>query len=170
MPAAALPPRGAKVNVGHGTSDHPAWASRWQQQTWRSGVLVLWDHDLQCIIGLSAGQALGLLSHFQSSEDWRQDGVVLGRPMTRLVLGQPDRPPEPVLADQIPFSPAETATLLDLLRSREAVLQEMAEAEEVDKRRRLGQVYTLLLDATAERRVQLAQGETNLDLPADQPA
>jgi hypothetical protein len=107
-PTADQPPRGAKVNTsGYGRmpSDHPAWAGRAQQETWRSGVLVIWDHELRRIIGLSAQQALKLLAHLQASEDWRQEGVVLGAPMTRFVLGQPDRPPEPVLSDPIRLSP-----------------------------------------------------------------
>ncbi len=102
------PPRGAKVNVGwfgRGPNDHPAWATRPQQETWRSRVLLVWDHDLQRIVGLSAEQALDLLAHLQSSEGWRQEGVVLGTPMTRLVLKQPDRSPEAVLVDHTRLSP-----------------------------------------------------------------
>jgi hypothetical protein len=75
-----------------------------------------------------------------------------------------------MLVDQIELSPAETAALLELLRSHEEALQAQAKAEEVDKRRRLGQVYTLLLNAAAKRRAQQAPGDTNPDLPEDQPA
>jgi hypothetical protein len=63
------PPRGAKINVGwlgRRPHDHPAWASRPQQETWRSGVLGVWDQDLRRIVGLSAEQALDLLAHLQS--------------------------------------------------------------------------------------------------------
>jgi hypothetical protein len=77
--------------------------------------------------------------------------------MTRLVLDQPDCPPEAVLVDQIELSPAETAALLDLLRSHKDALHVQAEAEEADIRRRLGHIYTLLLDAAARRRARLAQ-------------
>ena len=173
LPTVDQPPRGAKVNIGwlrRGPSDHPAWASRWQQETWRSGVLVLWDHNLQRLIGLSAKQALDLLAHLQSCDQSPQESIIVGVLMTRLVLNQPDRPPEAVLVDQIELSPAETAELLDMLRSHEEALHAQAEAEKVDRRRRLGQVYTLLLDLAAERQARLAQGETNPELPVDPPA
>jgi hypothetical protein len=165
----AQPPRGAKVNagrLGRGPKDHPTWATGPQRETWRSRVLLVWDHDLQRIVGLSAKQALDLIAHLQSCDQWPQEGIVVGTPMTRLALNQPDRPPQAVLVDQIELAPAETAALLDLLRSHEDALHAQAEAEEADSRRRLGQVYTLLLNAAARRRAKLAGDATEAEQPS----
>ena len=60
---------------------------------------------MQRIIGLSAKQAPDLLARPQSSDLWPQEGIVVGTPMTRFVLNQPDRPPEAVLVDQTRLSP-----------------------------------------------------------------
>jgi len=166
-------PRGFKLNLHpdwRKPHEHPAWASRPQQETWRTGVLLVWDQDLKRIIGLSASQALHLLADIHSCDQWPQEGIILGVPMTRIVLSQPDRPPEAILVDQIVLSPAETAALLNLLHDNEPALRKRAEAEEVDKRRCLGRVCAILLNAAAKQRAQLARGETNPDLPADQPA
>ncbi len=99
--------RSTKVNVGRlgrRSNDQPAWASCPQRETWRSLVLLAWDHERQRIVRLSAQQVLDLLAHFQSCDQWPEEGIVVGIPVTSFVLNQPDHVSEDVLVDQIELS------------------------------------------------------------------
>ena len=67
---------GAKLNASQevrGPTDHPAWANRRQQETWRSPGLVLWEQDTQHITVLTGEQALDVLTQMRSRSDWREE-------------------------------------------------------------------------------------------------
>lgn len=76
--------------------------------------------------------------------------MILGEPLTRVLLDEPGRTPEPALDNPIPMSPLQTKTLLRLLESNEAQLREMKEEEEKVVSQALHSVYSGLFKLVDE--------------------
>jgi len=142
---------GARVNRSrsHRTQDCPDWANRLQREKWKERSLVLWDHESHQITGLSATQALQVLNHLRTNDDWKQQGIVVGEPATRLSIDDPTREPEEVLINQMNLSPVQVQELFNLLRENETMLKEQSEQEEREQKRALFQAYDFLLGCAA---------------------
>jgi len=142
---------GMRINRGrlHATRGCPDWANQLQREKWEERTLVLWDHESHQITGLSATQALHVLNHLRTNDDWKQQGVVIGEPVTRLSIDDPTREPEEVLINQIDLSPAQVQELFNLLRENETMLKEQSEQEEREQKRALFQAYDFLLGCAA---------------------
>lgn len=142
---------GVRINTGWWGSAEgwPAWANPLQREKWREHGLVLWDHQEQQIVRLSADLALQLLDHLRTTDDWREHGFTVGEPATKLVLREPDRKPKPVLLYGMTLSPDQVQRVFDLLVRKEPDLESLREAGAEDRKRRLSRVYTILLDLAA---------------------
>jgi hypothetical protein len=142
---------GARINRSglRRTHDCPDWANRLQREKWKERSLVLWDHESHQITGLSVTQALQVLNHLRINDDWKQQGVVVGEPVTRLSIDDPTREPEEVLINQIDLSPAQVQELFNLLRENETMLKEQSEQEERERKQALLQAYNFLLGYAA---------------------
>jgi hypothetical protein len=105
---------------------------------------------------LSATQAIALLEHLRADDSSQQDGVVVGQPATRLVVGEPEQEPETVLVNQMRLSPSRAKLLLRLLEKHEAQLRETSEEEQKERRRRLWGAYRLVPNLADRAK---AQGE-----------
>jgi hypothetical protein len=142
------PTWGARINTGRFGSQGgcPSWANRLQREKWEERGLVLWDHQAQQITQLSATQTLRILEYLRADDGWKQQGIIVGEPATRLVLDDPEREPEDVLIDQIGLRVSRVQELLELLEANEADLREIAEAEEKERGRLLGKVYAHIIE------------------------
>ena len=138
----------------------PDWANPRQREQWAKKGLILWEYDSRVILRLSATKALDLLDHLYAEDAWKEDGIVLGEPVTRLVVGEPEQKPEKVLINQILLSPSRSGSLLRLLERNKARLEKLREEEAKERNRALGRVSRILLD--------LAQrAEEDSDTPED---
>ena len=116
---------GMRINAGRwgNPTDWPAWANPRQQEKWAEHGLVLWDQQAQQIIRLSAAAALQLLNHLRTTDDWRENGLTIGEPTTKLFPNQPDREPEPSFLNSISLLPDQLEEILVRLERRESDLE-----------------------------------------------
>jgi hypothetical protein len=160
------PTWGARINTGRFGSQGgcPSWANRLQREKWEERGLVLWDHQAQQITQLSATQTLRILEYLRADDGWKQQGIIVGEPVTRLVPNDSEREPENVLVDQISLSPSRAQELFELLEANEADLQEIAEAEEKERGRLLGKVYARIIEIGRRNREGMKDsGDENPD-------
>jgi hypothetical protein len=122
-----------------------------QQESWNKSGLIVWEAKSKKVARPSATEALSVLEHLRTDNAWTEHGVVVGEPTTRIVLGEPERKPEPSLLNPINVSPRQTKLLLQLLEKYEPRLVQMSEEEEEERGRRLWNAYRILLDL-AERK------------------
>jgi hypothetical protein len=139
---------GARINTDRfgNQGGYPSWANQAQCEKWGEQGLILWDHRVQQITKLSATQSLQILEYLRADDGWKQQGIIVGEPATRLVLDDPEREPEDVLIDQIGLRVSRVQELLELLEANEADLREIAEAEENERGRLLGKVYAHIIE------------------------
>ena len=151
---------GARVNTKwrRGAKDWPPWANRAQRERWPEQGLLLWDDHTEQITRLTATQALGLLDHLRTTDDWEQHGLEVGEPATMLFLDDPERRSEPSLINEIVLSPGQLQEVRELLERYESELQQLSEEEEQERRRTLGKVYRFLLDLASQKKKQDAAG------------
>ncbi len=132
-------------------TEYPAWAKPGQQEKWRKQGVVLWCEATQTITHLNGRHALALLEQLHNSNEWKEQGCVVGEPAWLLPLDSPDSKGEPVLTNQMTLTSAQTAMLLDLLVGEEATLKQMALQEEENEKRILARVYSLILESADQR-------------------
>lgn len=155
---------GARVNTrwrGE-AKDYPQWTRGIDQSKWGKKGLLLWDHSTQTVTHLSARQAVGLLESFRTEEAWKQEGIVLGENSTKLKLNDPEWEPQTCLLNKIQLSPSQVQELFELLGREEPELRRLSEFEKAEKERRLGQVYSLLLDLAREESDAVSTGNEEL--------
>jgi hypothetical protein len=154
---------GARVNTwwSHEVKDFPDWANPYQREKWAKEGPILWESESRVVLRLSATQALQLLDHLHTEDAWKEEGIVLGEPVTRLVVGRPEQEPERVLINQIHLSPSRSGRLLRRLERNKARLEKLREEEKEERKRARARVSRILLE--------LAQRtEEELDKPEDQ--
>ena len=123
----------------------PAWATRFQRGTFDEIGLILWNHKTKTVTHLSGTYLLGLYEEMKTEDCWRQTGVMVGKPATRLSIDHPDEPPRPSLVDPIQLNPQQAQEIFLLMESKLEVIQQLAAAEEKAMRKVLGEVYRLIL-------------------------
>jgi hypothetical protein len=114
--------------------------------------LIVWQRETQHIIRLSATQALQILDDLRQDDAWTEQGIVIGEPVTRIVLYEPERKPEPALSNRIHLSPSQTKAVLRLLERNEARLKEMSKEEEGERSRAIGRAYRYLVRLAAQKK------------------
>ncbi len=129
-------------------SDWPEWTNRYQREKWEKKGLILWDGEIQQVTRLSGQQALGLLDQLRRAADWQAQGCVVGEPAWQLSINNPEDKGELVLTNTINLAPKQTQVLFDFLVGEEERLQQLKNAEEAERNRILGQVYTILIKAS----------------------
>ncbi len=73
-------PCGARINTSRQqkAEDCPGWANPAQKRKREKQGLVLWDQQSREITGLTATQSLAFLSYLRTTEDWRQECLIVG--------------------------------------------------------------------------------------------
>lgn len=157
-----------RLNVSAWVSakDWPDWANPHQREKWhkkwRERGLIVWDQETEAVARLRGRHALDILAQLRDSDEWKQQGCVVGEPAWRLSLDNPDDTGEPLLADRIVLDPEQATALFDTLVQEESLLQKMAAEEEAEERRVLAQVYDILLRAEERGRYTVfSQGNNN---------
>ena len=123
----------------------PAWATRVQRETFDETGLVLWNHETKTVTCLSGTYLLELYEEMNAEGTWRQTGVIVGQPVTRISIDHPDEPPRPCLADEIQLNPQQAQEIFALMENKLAVIQQMADEEEKYRRKIMGEVIRLVL-------------------------
>jgi hypothetical protein len=145
----------------------PAWAKPMQREDWKSRGLIVWKDETHTITRLSAQDALQVLASLQANDAWKQDGLVVGRPMTRFSLSQPDAKPEEILVDTIALNADEVMQLFGFLQLKRGVLQTMAEADEEERKRRLAAAFRILLNAIVTKQMAEERDEASRPVVPD---
>lgn len=97
------------------------------------------------MIRLPATQTMELLDDLRTDDQWTEEGITLGEPITRIPLKGPEPRPEPALYNPIGLSPGQTKSLLRLLEKNEKRLARIGEEEMEKGPRALGRAYRLIL-------------------------
>jgi hypothetical protein len=100
---------------------------------------------------LSATEALGLLSYMRATEDWRQEGLVVGEPCMRVFWDGSEPEWEHALAHEMTLSPGQAEEILELLESNESELQRASKVEEMEQQQRRSQFLNLLAEILVRR-------------------
>lgn len=138
---------GARINTRRGQKvDCPAWADRLQQETWEKQGLVLWDHQSREITRLAATQTLSLLSYMRSTDDWRQEGLVVGEPSVQVFPDDPKPNLMYTLAHEMTLSPEQAQGVFELPENNEAELQVMSRIEKSGYQQKQNQFLNLLAE------------------------
>jgi hypothetical protein len=87
-----------------------------------------------------------LLDDLRSNDAWKEQGLTIGQPVTRIPLKGPEPKPELVLHNPIQLSPRQTKSLLRLLERNEKRLEKISEEEVKKGSRALGRAYRLILE------------------------
>jgi hypothetical protein len=138
---------GARINtrVHNDPSDCPDWFDPTHRDKWVQKGLVVWQSETRHVSRLSPTHALRVLEDLRNDDAWNGQGIVIGEPVTRLALDQPEQKGEPALWNPIRLSPSQTKAVLRLLERNQARLREISEEEEKDAARALGRAFRLLL-------------------------
>lgn len=134
---------GARINTRErqDKKDCPAWVKPADRDRWTQKGLIIWQEEAQHIIRLSATYVLQVLDQLRSHDALTELGVLIGEPVTHILLEGPDRTPRPALDNPIPLTARQTKALLRLLERNEAKLREMREEEEEVASQALHRVY-----------------------------
>lgn len=103
------------------------------------------------------------LDDLRTDDEWSEDRITIGEPVTLIVLERPKRKPEPAHHNPIHLSPRQTMAMLRLLKRNEVPLRGMSEEEEKERSRALERAYCLVL-----RYRERSKGES--PTPEDWPA
>jgi hypothetical protein len=158
------PPWGIKVNThrsGQQKRDCPPWANGFQREKWGEAGVVIWDHDQQQITRLHAGHALDILQLLRTTDDWRQEGIIVGEPAVRIKLrnqtrtrrrkgeepppDEPEEKPQHVLTNTIHLTAERAHELLDVLQRYENELRPIAEADDKAANEAIFKAHGILL-------------------------
>jgi hypothetical protein len=137
----------------------PKWANGLQKQDWSELGLVVWDANIQRVAHLFASYALKILSKMKLENEWKTKGMIVGTPVYEIPLElkrerkkknhneiEEKKPTGKwVLTHQIALSSSQAQDFYHFLINHEGELQEIASAEEVERRRRLAKAYSILL-------------------------
>ncbi len=159
---------GAKLNEGVYTaaSDYPAWATRWDQDCWRERGVVIWDEATQRLERLWASQVLKLLEAARADDSWRTIGIPITREGTWLPLPKkpprkrarkkheqtvssareeqtqaPRTEPKTVVEERFRLTASASVELVGFLSVHELKLKEIAEEDQREASRVLGEIY-----------------------------
>ena len=149
----------------HSVPQPLAWLNGGQEASWKEHGLVLWDESAHCVTHLSPAQALQLLGEINSKPGWQEIGLSIGEPANIIHLNPEDREKDGwQLINIIHLDPSRVQELLDLLQGNQAVLQHMADQEEIRRRQALARAYAEIL-SWPEPREKGEKGEGNLSCP-----
>ena len=130
----------------------PSWTTQTQREKWERFGVLFWDNELEQVTRISGTQALVLLDLLQNDWDTYAEGITIGEPAWRISTSNPDPKGEPVLINQMMLTSGKVELLFEFLSREEETLKELAEYEEREKSRILGQVYGRLVEIGRKRR------------------
>ena len=139
----------------------PKWANSWEQQNWHKLGVVVWDARVNRISHLHGSQAVHILEQSRYFEAWRNEGLLVGevayfimipshkKSKSRTVDQLEPKPSQEedgwCLTNTIQLAPSQAQQFVAFLEQYEASLEKVVQAEAAERRRILGQVYSLIL-------------------------
>lgn len=145
------------------------WAKRFDQQNWNRLGVVVWDAQTQRITHMFGSQTLRILEEAQKSKAWKKKGLVVGTIAYRITMPADKKAKGKVtenptenkmekddwcLTNAIQLSPSQTKEFLSYLEQNDAKLKEIIAKENEERKRILGQVYSLILSWRRERKAK----------------
>jgi len=156
---------------------YPKWASSWEQQNWNKLGVVVWDARINRVTYLHGSQAVSILEQLRQSESWKEQGVLVGEvayqitiPSTRKskrktedqLEEKPSHEDGWCLTHTIQLMPDQAQEFVSFLAQHETNLEKVIQAETAERRRILGQAYSLILSWRDEREKGDAFDKTGL--------
>ena len=144
----------------------PKWANSWEKENWHKIGVVVWDARIQRVTHLHGDQAFQLLEHLRQFDTWQKDGLLVGEVAYRITIpsnkkskkisvDQPEDKPISndgwCLTHTIQLSPDQAKQFLLFLEREEISLPKVIETEEAERKRILGQAYSMILSWGKQR-------------------
>lgn len=134
----------------------PGWVNSSQREQWDERGVIVWDAPSHTVTRLRASQALSILEELRNTEEWKEHGIIVGEPVQRLMLPNPEKKSEVmekeqeqkgewVLTNQIPLSNLQTQELFAFFVGNEETLKDFAKIDKENEGRLLAQVYEYIL-------------------------
>ncbi|MEP7135566.1 MAG: helix-turn-helix domain-containing protein [Chloroflexota bacterium] len=145
----------------------PNWANSWERQNWHKLGVVVWDAQIKRIAHLHGSQAVDILEVSRQSESWKKEGLLVGEVAYQIAIPSnkkskrktEDQPEQKIseedgwcLTNTIQLTPDQAQVLLSFLGQQETILEKVVQAEAAERKRILGQVYSLILGWRDERK------------------
>ena len=156
----------------------PKWASFREQQKWSEIGVVVWDALICRVNHLHGSQAVHiLLDHVQQSDTWEKEGLLVGEVAYCVTIPsnkkskkrseyQPEMKPSQedgwCLTNTIPLLPDQTQQFLSFLEQQKTRLEKVIKTEEAERKRVLGQVYSLILGWGEQQKQNSASVKTQV--------
>ena len=152
------------------------WATLWEEENWSKIGVVIWDARINRVTHLRSSEAIDTLNHLRHSDAWKKEGLLVGEAAYRLTIPsskkskkrsedqietKPSQEDGWCLTHTIQLSPDQTQQFLLFLEQRETSLRKTVENKESERKRILGQVYSLILIWRAERLQNSTATKTN---------
>ena len=131
-------------------SEIPSLASQSQREKFQEAGLVVWDHETQTITHLSGNYLLGLYEEMKGPDDWRHNGIIIGTPVTQIMIDYPDEPPQDVLTDKIHLVGQPAEEICCLLHDKLDIIRRIAAAEQKHINEIKDEVIRLLISWSKE--------------------
>jgi len=159
---------GAHINSSEYSQSFPSipdWADPAQVQDWKMRGLIVWDSNVKCVTHLFEVYAIKIIMKMKAEELWRTEGIIIGTPAYEFSIqlkrkkdkeDESDEKPDGkwILANQISLSLLQAGEFYNFLLENEDSLQQIALAEEEDRRKRLSQVLEILMKAEEDEPVE----------------
>ncbi|HEY5039689.1 MAG TPA: hypothetical protein VIJ93_11505, partial [bacterium] len=136
----------------------PEWA-RSHKSDWVDRGLVIWDEATKSVTHLRASYILDLQIQMAENDVWKNDGIIVGDRAYEIIIESNERQKTKksddtqenkpngrlALINQIKLSPSQAQELFAFLQSHRNQIQKMADEDDKEIKRILGQVYSLIL-------------------------
>ncbi len=118
----------------------PAWLRSIQKEDWYKKGVVIWNRKINRVTRLWAFQALQILEELQNTDDWKEDGIVVGELAYQIIIplensenkndqGAENEESNWVLTNEIYLSYARALALAQFLSQNKRTLEKMVELE-----------------------------------------
>jgi hypothetical protein len=153
----------------------PKWAKSWEQQNWHKLGVIVWDARINRVTHLYGSQAAQILEISRKSKSWKKEGLLVGEIAYQITIPSNKKSKEKIkdqsetkpsekdgwcLTHIIQLTPGQAKEFVSFLEHQKAVLEKVVEAETAERRRILGQVYSLILRWRAGRKKSNASVDT----------
>lgn len=155
----------------------PKWANSWEQQNWHKLGVVVWDTRIKRVTHLHGNQVVHILEQSRQSKFWKKEGLLVGEVAYRIAIPS-NKKSKSGIADQlktmpspedgwclthtIQLAPDQAQQFVSFLEQQKITLEKVVKTEAAEKRRMLGQVYSLILSWAEERKKGSVSNDTKI--------
>ena len=134
----------------------PTWLQSIQKEDWYKRGVVIWNRKINRVTRLWAFQALQILDQLQNTDDWKEDGIVVGELAYQIIIpleksedendqGAENEESNWVLTNEIYLSNGRTLELAQFLNQNKRTLEKMVELDNSQAREVRAGLYEYIL-------------------------